>query len=115
MAILFCMASVTLIPLLGSLNKKSEPTPTSQIELANTVEVISSPSSTLAVNEIPSLTSTPVITATPTPLPTEITDAKGVSMVLVPEGEFIMGSDNGSEDEKPAHEIYLDSYNRPLA
>ena len=36
---------------------------------------------------------TPAVTPTPTALPTEITDEFGAEMVLVPEGEFIMGSD----------------------
>jgi formylglycine-generating enzyme required for sulfatase activity len=40
----------------------------------------------------------------------EIKDAKGVSMVLVPEGEFIMGSDKGEDDEKPPHTVYLDAF-----
>jgi len=31
-------------------------------------------------------------------------------MVLVPEGEFIMGSKNGTEDEKPVHRVYLDEF-----
>ena len=31
-------------------------------------------------------------------------------MVYVPAGEFIMGSDMGYIDEKPAHKVYLDSY-----
>ena len=31
-------------------------------------------------------------------------------MVLIPEGEFIMGSDNGYFDESPAHKVYLPAY-----
>jgi formylglycine-generating enzyme required for sulfatase activity len=31
-------------------------------------------------------------------------------MVFVPAGEFIMGSDNGSSIEKPAHKVYLDAF-----
>lgn len=52
----------------------------------------------------PSPTSTEILVATPAPLPTEITDAKGVSMVLVPAGKFNMGS------EQPLHEVYLDAF-----
>jgi formylglycine-generating enzyme required for sulfatase activity len=40
----------------------------------------------------------------------QITDSKGVSMMLVPEGIFTMGSDYGYDDEKPVHEVYLDSF-----
>ena len=31
-------------------------------------------------------------------------------MVLVPAGEFIMGSENGDFDEKPAHTVYLEAF-----
>jgi len=57
---------------------------------------------------------TPIVTQdlTPTvpPVPTEIIDAKGVEMVLVTEGPFEMGSDLGSENEKPQHTVYLSNY-----
>lgn len=59
------------------------------------------------------LTPTPVSTNTllsPTPLPTEITDAKSVPMMLVPAGEFTMGSEDGSEDEKPSQVMYLNDF-----
>ena len=32
------------------------------------------------------------------------------SMVLVPAGEFTMGSANGDADERPPHQVYLDSF-----
>ncbi len=31
-------------------------------------------------------------------------------MVLIPAGEFVMGKDDGEDDEKPAHKVYLDAY-----
>ena len=31
-------------------------------------------------------------------------------MVFVPAGEFVMGSEDGNDDEKPLHAVYLDSY-----
>lgn len=31
-------------------------------------------------------------------------------MVWIPEGEFIMGSDRGGDDEKPFHKVYLDGF-----
>ncbi|MEO6308523.1 MAG: SUMF1/EgtB/PvdO family nonheme iron enzyme, partial [Nitrospiraceae bacterium] len=40
----------------------------------------------------------------------EITGKDGAPMVLVPAGEFTMGSNDGSDDEKPAHQVSLDAY-----
>jgi formylglycine-generating enzyme required for sulfatase activity len=60
----------------------------------------------------PTTTKTPssLPTITVTPLPTEITDDKGVPMRLVPAGEFQMGSANGESDEMPVHTVYLDAF-----
>jgi formylglycine-generating enzyme required for sulfatase activity len=58
----------------------------------------------------PTLTLTPIRTPTATPYPTEIIDAKGVPMRLVPAGEFTMGSENGDSDESPVHKVYLDAF-----
>lgn len=55
-------------------------------------------------------TPTPIFTITPIPLPIQITDDKGVTMRLVPAGEFTMGSNDGADGEKPPHEVYLDAY-----
>ena len=41
----------------------------------------------------------------------EITTAKtGIRMVLVPAGQFVMGSDGGEDDEKPAHTVRVDAF-----
>ena len=42
-------------------------------------------------------------------IPREITASDGAPMVLVPSGEFIMGS-SAASDERPAHRVSLDSY-----
>jgi len=45
------------------------------------------------------------------PLPVEIHHEKdGASMVLVPAGEFLMGSDEGADHLKPAHKVYLSPF-----
>ncbi|MCE9536797.1 MAG: SUMF1/EgtB/PvdO family nonheme iron enzyme, partial [Nitrospirae bacterium] len=43
-------------------------------------------------------------------LPVEITGKDGVPMMLVPAGEFTMGSDKGDDDEQPIHRAFLDSF-----
>jgi formylglycine-generating enzyme required for sulfatase activity len=58
----------------------------------------------------PTLTPTATFTPSPTPLPVRITNEHGVEMVLVPAGEFIMGSEDGFPDEQPVHTVYLDSF-----
>jgi formylglycine-generating enzyme required for sulfatase activity len=40
----------------------------------------------------------------------EITGKDGAPMVVVPAGEFTMGGNQGEEDEKPPHRVYLDAF-----
>jgi formylglycine-generating enzyme required for sulfatase activity len=40
----------------------------------------------------------------------EIDHGDGIVMVYIPAGEFTMGSNDGDEDEKPPHNVYLDGY-----
>ncbi len=40
----------------------------------------------------------------------EITEADLKDMLLIPDGEFIMGSDNRMRDEKPLHVVYLKAF-----
>lgn len=48
--------------------------------------------------------------ASVSPLPAEIIGHDGAPMVLIPAGEFIMGSDKGDDDEQPVHRVFLNSY-----
>ncbi len=45
-----------------------------------------------------------------TPVATMISEIDGMTMVYVPEGEFQMGSEDGENDQKPVHTVYLDAY-----
>jgi formylglycine-generating enzyme required for sulfatase activity len=45
-----------------------------------------------------------------TDVPTEFIDSASVSMMFVPAGNFIAGSDQGYANEKPVHTVYLDDY-----
>jgi formylglycine-generating enzyme required for sulfatase activity len=80
-----------------------EPTQTSSPNLTST-----SPSARIS-------TPTPTTTSvSPTPTPgigsTMISDKDGMTLLYVPAGEFIMGSENGSDDEQPVHTVYLDAF-----
>jgi formylglycine-generating enzyme required for sulfatase activity len=44
------------------------------------------------------------------PLPEEIIDDHNVPMILIPAGEFVMGSDSNQAAASPAHLVYLDDY-----
>ena len=53
---------------------------------------------------------TEVPATTPGGIPAEIVDSQGVQMVLVPEGNYMSGNENGDIDEVPVHSIFLDSF-----
>lgn len=69
---------------------------------------------TIRVSETATLTVTPAETSTPTllPLQTELTDSHGVQMVLVPEGDFLMGAnyEQAQPNELPLHRVFLNAY-----
>ncbi|HXQ37786.1 MAG TPA: SUMF1/EgtB/PvdO family nonheme iron enzyme, partial [Anaerolineales bacterium] len=56
------------------------------------------------------------LTLIPLPTPTlgvgsvRVSPVDGMRMVYVPAGKFIMGSDDGADDEKPARSVSLDEY-----
>jgi formylglycine-generating enzyme required for sulfatase activity len=62
--------------------------------------------------ELTTQTSEPTLLPTATELPSELTDAFGVPMVLIPEGEFTMGKAefDFNDSSYPAHQVYLDAF-----
>ncbi|MBT3337225.1 MAG: SUMF1/EgtB/PvdO family nonheme iron enzyme [Anaerolineae bacterium] len=92
----------------------SQPENTPKPILTQTKEIIPEPSITTTVTAKPSATATKNITPTATPLPEEISDidlvGNAIPMRFVPAGDFIMGSDDWYDDEKPAHQVYVDDY-----
>ena len=93
----------------------AEPSPTATSMPSATATQTKIPTATLTPlptetpTEVPSPTAT--ITQTPTPFPEPIIelDDLGVPIVLIPEGEFIMGVDPGPADAS-AHPVWLDAY-----
>ena len=53
---------------------------------------------------------TATLPATSTPVVTASSDAAPEGMVLIPAGEFQMGSNDGESGEKPVHTVYVDAF-----
>ncbi len=53
----------------------------------------------------------PAIEPTPIETPSvEVSPRDGMTLIIIPGGTFIMGTNSGGEDEWPEHEVYLDDY-----
>ena len=61
---------------------------------------------TLATTPLPTFTSTPGLQVGST----EVSPIDGMTLVYVPAGEFMMGSNTGDSDELPVHTVNLDAY-----
>jgi formylglycine-generating enzyme required for sulfatase activity len=46
----------------------------------------------------------------PPPAAKTLTDSGGLEMALIPAGEFLMGSEEGEEDERPAHKVRVGAF-----
>ncbi len=65
----------------------------------------------IATSEIEMATEESVLPLVPsTDIPSIVPDSSDASMVLIPKGEFTMGSNNGDSDEKPVHTVYLNDF-----
>jgi eukaryotic-like serine/threonine-protein kinase len=59
---------------------------------------------------LPVLTRTPVPTMLPVEIRSCISEKDGMTLMYVPAGEFLMGSESGRENEKPVHRVFLEAY-----
>lgn len=93
--------------------------PSSDVIPSVTISMVTSPTlpaMKLEPSSIPAKVFTPTPTPTETMTPTEgvfpavFMDAKGGLMVLVRQGQFVMGSEGGDPDEQPVHTVYLDAF-----
>ena len=83
-------------------------TETSTVEITATAP----PTSTQPPTDVPEEEPTEIPSATPFVPQPEMDDAKGIPMVLIPAGEFLMGGSdlNAEPDERTVHPVYLDEY-----
>jgi formylglycine-generating enzyme required for sulfatase activity len=104
--VLLCAASLGIAGLF-SLFPATAPTATQPLASpTNSPSLPLPPTNTAMPEATPTQTDTPA----PTSLPAEISDPNGVTMLLVPAGIFTMGSSDGSPEEQPVHEVYLDDF-----
>jgi formylglycine-generating enzyme required for sulfatase activity/predicted Ser/Thr protein kinase len=103
------IAGVCVLAILGIWILLTRPWDISESTTTSAAETIASVAMTVAQS-----TTAYLSTDTKTSLPSLLTDVKGVEMVLVPAGEFMMGSTDANmyaqSDEKPQHKVYLDAY-----
>lgn len=97
----------TVPPTATSIPSTATPLPTDTPEPTATAS-LSHTATPLPPTETP-LPTTPEPTSSSSPWPSLILDDLGVSMVLVPAGPFVMGSDQGSANAPP-HTVTLDAY-----
>lgn len=102
----------TLIAI-AELDVKLPDTNTSQPPTESTTELPSATMSLPTITNSPTASLTPSLTPITTPLASLMTDPHGVSMVLVPQGPFIMGTDGRDPWNiiaRPARLVSLDMY-----
>ncbi len=94
------------------------PSPSAQSTPSNAQGLRASPSAAVpsptVVLPSPSVVppSPSVVPTTPAPqtIKLRIWEADGAEMVFVPAGEFVMGSEELGDDERPVHRVYLDGF-----
>ncbi len=99
------------------LTPSDEPTSTEVVQILEVLTKTQTP-------ELATSTPIPAATVTPAPIPaatvsptptlgvgsTRVSSKDWITMVYIPAGVFLMGSDNGDYGESPVHEVYLDAF-----
>ena len=85
---------------------------TSPLLPATSTEIPSTPTTVLVATSTIESTSIPTLAppANPSRGSTWLQTKDGMVMVYVPAGDFQMGSEDGNDDERPVHTVYLDAY-----
>jgi formylglycine-generating enzyme required for sulfatase activity len=100
------------------LPQKSSETTTEQAVVATPTIVKQAAIATQLPPETPFLAGTPILTGTPLQTEvltldigsTQVSSVDSMEMVYVPAGDFLMGSNDGAEDEKPQQKVNLDAF-----
>lgn len=104
--IIAALLAVFVPTVLSNLSQTSAPPPSSTVDS----NVASTPLS--SADAPPSDATATFVTpiSGETAVATDFEDSMGVSMSFVPAGNFIAGSDQGYDNEKPVHTVYLDDF-----
>ena len=119
----FGISSLVLVGLIGlifggiyvfrNLPVFTEPTPTEKVVIPTNTRLIASTPNPPQVVPTPSviyIPEEPTVSPTLGVGSTMVSEKDGMVMVYVPAGKFEMGSENGQDDEKPVHTVYLDAF-----
>jgi formylglycine-generating enzyme required for sulfatase activity len=79
-------------------------------EIEQSMDAVSQPATTPSPTPTPTPTPTPLAGQVPEAGSTQVSSQDGMEMVYIPAGTFLMGSEDGEEDEQPIHEVHLDAY-----
>jgi formylglycine-generating enzyme required for sulfatase activity len=98
------------ISLIQYLNNNETPTPTYAVEPLPTEELTSEPTIPVIVDPINTEPPIPPTAVTLDPENIMISPKDNMPLVLVPAGDFTMGTTGNEADERPVHTVYLDDF-----
>ncbi len=120
LAVVAGVVALVLLGALGGFGQAEPPAAADEVAAVTTPEsqevaIASDPTATATATEEPPAEEPPAEQPTPTvePSPTPLADRttlRGVTMLLVAAGPFIMGNDAGYPRERPAREVYLSDF-----